>query len=282
VPNTDSLEPDTDVAQTSLLDTRAGKNHLPPAPSSAIDVDVVLPSTLHFSSLSSTAHLQPNNTHRNMPAPRRSHVIRRRRIDDEGEDEGSITGPQIDDSHSEASLPSDDDGDADDSDLSETDVPDSLGPDDAGTKPNGAVKPVLLKKEHVEEPLAVKLENAQEQSFAATQDTEAMMNGLQISENATTSEAMEFESTQDEFISDPQDASQSDSRRQKNPLDRKRQEHEEYKKKRDADPAFIPTRGQFFMHDTRSGGSGPNGLKPFGRGAGRGREVIGGPFSPAK
>jgi hypothetical protein len=217
-----------------------------------------------------------------MPAPRRRDVIRRRRIDDEGEDDGSITGPPIDDSHSEASLPSDDDGDADDSDLSETDVPDSLGPEDAGTKPNGAVKPVLLKKEEVEEPLAVKPETTQEQSFAATHDTEVMMNGLRISEHATPSEAMDFDATEDGPISDQQDASQSDPRRQKNPLDRKRQEHEEYKKKRDADPAFIPTRGQFFMHDTRSGGSGPNGIKPFGRGAGRGREVIGGPFSPAK
>jgi hypothetical protein len=218
-----------------------------------------------------------------MPAPRRPRrdVIRRRRIDDEGEDEGSITGPAIDDSHSEASLPSDDDGDADDSDLSETDVPDSLGPDDAGSKTNGAVKPVLLKKQE-EGPLAIKPENIHGQSFAATQDTEAMMNGLQISEQPAPSEAMEFEATEDGPISDQQDASQTAPGRQKIPLDRKRQEHEEYKKKRDADPAFIPTRGQFFMHDTRSGGTGPNGIKPFGRGAGRGREVIGGPFSPAK
>lgn len=217
-----------------------------------------------------------------MPAPRRSHVIRRRRIDDEGEDEGSITGPPIYDSHSEASLPSDDDGDADDSDLSETDVPDSLGPDDTATRLNGAVKPVLLKKEQIDEPLAVKLEHAQQHFFAATQDTEAMMNGLHMSEDATTSEALEFGVTEDGLVTESQDALQGDSRRQKNPVDRKRQEHEEYKKKRDADPAFIPTRGQFFMHDTRSGGLGPNGLKPFGRGAGRGREVIGGPFSPAK
>ncbi|TLD24506.1 Chitin synthase 4 [Venturia nashicola] len=216
-----------------------------------------------------------------MPAPRRSHVLRRRRIDDEGEDEGSITGPPIDESHSEASLLSDDDGDADDSDLSETDVPDSLGPDDTATRPNGTVKSVLLKKEQITEPLAVKSEQPQQHSFAATQDTEAMMNGLHISEDATTSEALEFGVTEDGPPTEPQDALQGDSRRQKNPVDRKRQEHEEYKKKRDADPAFIPTRGQFFMHDTRSGGIGPNGLKPFGRGAGRGREVIGGPFSPA-
>jgi len=217
-----------------------------------------------------------------MPAPRRRDVIRRRRrLEDEGEDEGSITGP-IDDSHSEASLPSDDDGDADDSDLSETDVPDSLSPEDAGTKPNGAVKPQTIKKEKVDELLAVQPETKQEQSFAATRDTEVMMNGLHISEHPTPSEAVDFEAAENEPPSNPQDASQSDSRRQKNPFDVKRQEHEEYKKKRDADPAFIPTRGQFFMHDTRSGGSGPNGIKPFGRGAGRGREIIGGPFSPAK
>ncbi|RVD83924.1 uncharacterized protein DFL_005696 [Arthrobotrys flagrans] len=53
------------------------------------------------------------------------------------------------------------------------------------------------------------------------------------------------------------------------PLERKRREAEEYRKKRDADPAFVPNRGAFFMHDHRSESAGGNGFRPFGRGRGR-------------
>ncbi|KAK6337369.1 hypothetical protein TWF730_002771 [Orbilia blumenaviensis] len=52
-------------------------------------------------------------------------------------------------------------------------------------------------------------------------------------------------------------------------LERKRREAEEYRKKRDADPAFVPNRGAFFMHDHRSESAGGNGFRPFGRGRGR-------------
>lgn len=61
------------------------------------------------------------------------------------------------------------------------------------------------------------------------------------------------------------------------PFERRKREHEEYKKKRDSDPTFIPNRGAFFMHDHRHSGNGPNGSKPFGRGRG-GRGGIGGGF----
>ena len=53
------------------------------------------------------------------------------------------------------------------------------------------------------------------------------------------------------------------------PHERRRREHEEYKKKRDADPAFVPNRGAFFMHDHRHAGPAANGFRPFGRGRGR-------------
>ncbi|EPS45182.1 hypothetical protein H072_828 [Dactylellina haptotyla CBS 200.50] len=56
---------------------------------------------------------------------------------------------------------------------------------------------------------------------------------------------------------------------QETPLERKRREAEEYRKKRDADPAFVPNRGAFFMHDHRSESAGANGFRPFGRGRGR-------------
>ncbi|KAK2681166.1 Btz domain [Fusarium oxysporum f. sp. vasinfectum] len=65
------------------------------------------------------------------------------------------------------------------------------------------------------------------------------------------------------------------------PANRRRQEHEDYKRKRDEDPAFVPNRGAFFMHDHRHAGPAANGFRPFGRGRGRGgRGGIGGPFAP--
>ena len=112
-----------------------------------------------------------------------------------------------------------------------------------------------------------------------------MMNGLRISEDsAAHAEALDFEAGQDPSPSKLGNAiaSPSDVQRQESFGERRKREHEEYKKKRDADPAFIPTRGAFFMHDQRSASAGPNGTKILGRGRGRGRDVVGGPFSPAK
>ena len=74
-------------------------------------------------------------------------------------------------------------------------------------------------------------------------DTEAMMNGLNL--QATEGESINFD-----------DATKTGPRRS---------EHEEYKRKRDGDPAFVPNRGGFFMHDQRE----QNGFR--GRGRGRGR-----------
>ncbi|KAI5805862.1 CASC3/Barentsz eIF4AIII binding-domain-containing protein [Geopyxis carbonaria] len=54
------------------------------------------------------------------------------------------------------------------------------------------------------------------------------------------------------------------------PFEKRRREHEEYKKKRAEDPAFVPNRGRFFMHDHRYDGTGSNGFRPYGPG-GRGR-----------
>ena len=52
--------------------------------------------------------------------------------------------------------------------------------------------------------------------------------------------------------------------------DRKRREHDEYRKKRAEDPSFVPNRGRFFMHDHRDNAGGSNGFRPYGSGA-RGR-----------
>jgi hypothetical protein len=82
-------------------------------------------------------------------------------------------------------------------------------------------------------------------------------------------------------VSEAAPAFDAPSSRTETLAERRRREHEEYKKKRDSDPAFIPNRGAFFMHDHRHA-PGPNGFRPAGRGRGRGGAPIGGPFSPAK
>lgn len=57
--------------------------------------------------------------------------------------------------------------------------------------------------------------------------------------------------------------------------ERRRREHEEYKKKRQEDPSFVPNRGAFFMHDHRHSGPAANGFRPFSKGRGRGKMAPG-------
>jgi hypothetical protein len=65
-------------------------------------------------------------------------------------------------------------------------------------------------------------------------------------------------------------------------VQRRRREHDEYRKKRDEDPAFVPNRGAFFMHDHRHAGPAANGFRPFGKARRGGRGGIGGPFAPMR
>ena len=81
-------------------------------------------------------------------------------------------------------------------------------------------------------------------------DTEAMMNGLNLEGNE--GESINFDDAGETGL----------------PLNGRRKEHEEYKRKRDGDPSFVPNRGGFFMHDQRSSHD-QNGYR--GRGRGRGR-----------
>jgi len=109
-------------------------------------------------------------------------------------------------------------------------------------------------------------------------DTEAMMKGLRISR--VEDEGVAFENMGEQEVHPPQGIArdQAEAPYAISTSERRRQEHEEYKKKRDADPAFVPNRGGFFMHDHRSAAPGQNGFRPSGRGRGRGRGGIGGPF----
>jgi hypothetical protein len=119
--------------------------------------------------------------------------------------------------------------------------------------------------------------------FQASADTEAMMNGLSTARH---------ESAQEEVV-DFEEAGSNRAvaavPRQTNgdglsAAEKQRREHEEYRRNRDSNPAFIPNRGNFFMHDTRGQNSGPPPVIRGGwpaRGRGRGTAHVGGPFSPA-
>ena len=204
-----------------------------------------------------------------MPVQRRRNLLRqRRRVDDDGDDDTSVINEAVDDSQSDASLPSDaDDGaDADDSDLSDTDVAEPTEDKHQKPKSNGAVKIASTEQDPTTDSSTAKQVTAEQQSFQSVKDTDMMLNGIQVSQDSDRPEAIEFQSTGDE----PQTTQVSnDGSKNITPAERRRREHEEYKKKRDENPAFIPNRGAFFMHDQRSSGQG--GFRGFGRGRGRGR-----------
>ncbi|KAI9881559.1 MAG: hypothetical protein M1830_000123 [Pleopsidium flavum] len=218
-----------------------------------------------------------------MPASRRKNLIAsRRRVEDEGEEEeGSMPAELEDDSLSEGSGISDADDDADAEGSDATDVDDSglrevvqsnakVNGHPTADKGSGEPKPNRTEKAPV---------------TASMADTEAMMNGLKISDDADGAEEVHFEDmVEDAELPPPQQPEMQSpvvAERRETLAERRRREHEEYRKKRDADPAFVPNRGGFFMHDHRSAAPGQNGFRPFGKGRGRGRGFIGGPFSPA-
>lgn len=213
-----------------------------------------------------------------MGAPRRQQdlIKSRRRVEEDGEEEGSVAAGADEDSLSEGSVISDADDDAD-AEGSDGDGPGSHIPRPQSTQAaaNGheeensdpAPRPtVVLGKPALPETLG---------------DTENMMNGLKVPSQVD-DEGVDFEDLgMHSEGQQPQNVTRRDhggESTSENLVERRRREHEEYKKKRDADPAFVPNRGGFFMHDHRSAAPGQNGFIPFGRGRGRG---LGRPFQPS-
>ena len=215
-----------------------------------------------------------------MGAPRRNNLITsRRRVDDDGgEEEGSVVAGAEDDSLSEGSAitDADDDADAEGSDASDIDISRRRATTKSRSEPDGRVEVANGTVEGLAGP------KKKPSLTAATADTEAMMNGLRISGDVDEGEEMHFddlgrqqEEIQASNVPDPTTPAQPETL-----AERRKREHEEYRKKRDADPAFVPNRGGFFMHDHRSSAPGQNGFRPFVKGRGRGRGTNGGPFSP--
>ncbi|KAF1352662.1 hypothetical protein EJ07DRAFT_183436 [Lizonia empirigonia] len=180
------------------------------------------------------------------PARKRTtNLARRRRLDDEDERQ-SVATELADDSQSDASAASDAASDAaDDADADNSDPNGARTAHAVPGAPTRQPSPPIARSDAPAPPL---------------KDTEPLLNGLSI-DGADEGDG-ETAPARPETLGD-----------------RRRREHDEYKKKRDSDPAFIPNRGAFFMHDSRSA-PGQNAFRPAG-GRGRGRGGIGGPFSPA-
>ena len=115
----------------------------------------------------------------------------------------------------------------------------------------------------------------------AIRDTEAMMNGMDINDEA---EEIHF----DNMGQEPETAINLSNinsvekvvPRGESLIEKRRREYEDYRKKREEDPAFVPNRGGFFMHDHRSTAPGQNGVRHIIRGRGRGGSRLGLPNSP--
>lgn len=217
-------------------------------------------------------------------ATSRRRRIGRRRLEDEGDDEGGPDALDLDDdSLTEGSGLTDDDDPADDSDTSN--IEDDSSPTVANSgkaSGNGTVKPPG-------QPGQINKAPSKAPSKAVS-DAEMMLHGLAISDRTDQVEEMHFNdvvATSPPKL--PPDAplivsSSSVSRpTQGSAGDRRRREHEEYKRQRDENPAFVPNRGHFYHHDHRHAGPAANGFRPFPRpvrGGRGGRGGFGNSFQP--
>ncbi|KAI1459249.1 CASC3/Barentsz eIF4AIII binding-domain-containing protein [Annulohypoxylon moriforme] len=220
---------------------------------------------------------------------RRKMIGHRRRVEDEGEEDGGLDQLDIDDdSLTDGSMASEDPDPADDSDTSNVDEASPTTP--AAPKltsqvanGNGNVKRAQSKSSG-----SSPSKNTRKSTQNAVSDTAFMLNNLNIDSGATPVQVLNFdESTEPPsrssapIVVSSNSAATNTDHPHEPPVDRRRKEHEEYRRKRDEDPSFVPNRGAFFMHDHRHAGPSANGFRPFGRGPrGRGRGGIGGPFAP--
>ncbi|KAF7715612.1 Uncharacterized protein PECH_000976 [Penicillium ucsense] len=196
-------------------------------------------------------------------APSRRHIgaSRRQRRDDEGEDESFQIGELEDDSLSEGSIGShhddDDDAEGDVSDVDE-EVSEKVVADDVenGKASDGDANQARKQASAPARKPGLKM---------TVSDTEAMLNGLKMSDDGDAVHFDEMAEQRDPQTGRTPSAPPPDSKRE--PLTaKKRREHEKYTKEREQNPAFVPTRGSFFLHDKRTSESGSNNHRPFNKG----------------
>ncbi|KAG9770342.1 hypothetical protein KCU95_g16147, partial [Aureobasidium melanogenum] len=162
-------------------------------------------------------------------------AYRRRRADGD-EDEESVTG--VDDSQSEASAASDLDSTIDtlgaDADASESSETESTAPapiDSAVAKSGGKTGRTRSKKS----------------KGTRTGKTISNTNGDEhIKQGSVTGESVATDISANAAGAPIVSSESGSARRGETVADRRRREHDDYRKKRDTDPTFIPNRGNFF------------------------------------
>jgi CASC3/Barentsz eIF4AIII binding len=208
-----------------------------------------------------------------MPPSRRRLAPRRRRADD-GEEEGSVVGDVEDDSLSEGSALSvaEEDADAEASDASLDEDRDNTGTSQT------RVQKVSSKETVIEKPISFSKESGKLPPVSSSSaDQDAMLNGLQASTAVEGVEELHFDDSavaDAEVISDRETAPGPQADAPKAPRNetlaqKSRREHQEYLKERDSNPAFVPNRGGFFLHDDRSSAVPTFSGRPYQRGRGR-------------
>ncbi|OTB06985.1 hypothetical protein M426DRAFT_54384 [Hypoxylon sp. CI-4A] len=220
---------------------------------------------------------------------RRKMIGHRRRVEDEGEDEGAPDQLDVDDdSLTDGSMASEDPDPADDSDTSNVDEASPTTPAVPKLTSQAANGNGNVKRTHTKSSGSPPTKGPRKAGQNAMSDTEFMMNNLSISTDAAPVQALDFEQATESppksaapIVVSSNSATANTDHPQEAPANHRRKEHDEYRRKRDEDPSFVPNRGAFFMHDHRHHGPSGNGFRPFGRGArGRGRGGVGGPFAP--
>lgn len=187
---------------------------------------------------------------------------RRKRRDEDGEDEGSADEGWDDDSLSDGSVIShqdDDDADGEGTDASDDAV--SMSPQEDksnGLKVNGRMPQAAQQSERPKTTPPAKPLMA-----STVSDTEAMLNGMKVSDQGSGVAEIHFDELKEEpdtQAARTPSAPPTEPRRESF-AERKRREHEKYTRERDANPAFVPTRGSFFLHDKRSSEAGTSGYR---------------------
>lgn len=198
-------------------------------------------------------------------APARRHIgaSRRKRRDDEGEDEGSQVGEVDDDSLSEGSVDTHQEDEDADGEVSESDGEASTTLDTDklnGGKTNGR-NPNRTDQHSSTSPRKPALK-------MTVSDTEAMLNGLKLSDDGDEISFDQMEEQRDLQTGRTPSAPPTEPKRETLAA-RKRREHEKYVKEREQNPAFVPTRGSFFLHDKRTSEAGSSNHRPFNKGKSR-------------
>ena len=214
-----------------------------------------------------------------MPPTRRRLVPRRRRAD-EGEEEGSVLDDIEDDSLSEGSAMSvnEEGGDAEASDASLEDER-TNAPAAEAQEPNSPSKQAVI-ADVARSPAKGALQPVPR--LTTSTDKDSMLNGLTSPKPEEGLEELHFDGrgvdeadpkTSLDRAAEPE-PNVPKAPRNETLAERSRREHQEYIKQRDSNPAFVPNRGGFFLHDDRSSTTSTFGARPFQRGRGRGVEPV--------